>query len=317
MIAAVGDLENGVCAAGLLVAGRPVVVLYSGGRDSTCLLDVATRIAGPRAVTALHVNYGLRSGADGDEAHCAATCAALGVALQVLRPQRPAAAGNVQAWARAQRYARARELAAGADIAAGHTATDQLETILYRLASSPSRRALRGMRPRDADLVRPLLHVTREQTAAHCRARGLAWREDPTNESRGFARGRIRHELVPALAAVHPAAGANVLALAEILAAEGDVLDELVEQVVGEGDPTSVGVAQLRALPPALARLVVQRLADAAAGEPAAGVARRAPEIAALPEHGIAALHLPHGVRASVRDGVIRFDRTPSRPVRK
>ena len=56
--------------------------------------------------------------------------------------------------------------ARGADVAAGHTATDQVETILYRLASSPSRRALLGMRPRDGLLVRPLLRFTREQTAA-------------------------------------------------------------------------------------------------------------------------------------------------------
>ena len=72
---------------------------------------------------------------------------------------------------------------AGADVAAGHTATDQVETILYRLASSPSRRALLGMRPREGRLVRPLLGVTRAQTAGHCRDRGLRWREDDSNAS--------------------------------------------------------------------------------------------------------------------------------------
>jgi tRNA(Ile)-lysidine synthase len=308
----VTDLEPAVRATGLIVPGGPLVVLYSGGRDSTCLLDVATRILGAAAVRALHLNYGLRPSADEDEAHCAATCEAFGVGLEVRRPRRPReGGGNLQAWARRERYAAARELA-GADraqIAAGHTATDQLETILYRLASSPSRRALLGMRPRERDLVRPLLACTREQTAAHCRARGLGWREDETNESDRYARGRVRHELVPALARVHPAAAANVLALAEVLAAEATVLDELVDAVLGGA--TEVPVTRLRAQPPALRRLVVQRLADLAAGEPAAGVARRAEEVAALPEHGTAALHLPHGVRATVRGGVIRFDRTP------
>ena len=66
-------------------------------------------------------------------------------------------------------------------VAAAHTATDQAETILYRLAASPGRRALLGMPARSGRLVRPLLGVTREETAAWCRARGLAWREDATN----------------------------------------------------------------------------------------------------------------------------------------
>ena len=310
------DLEPAVRDTGLLAPGRPVIVLYSGGRDSTCLLDLAARIAGPGSVAALHVNYGLRDEAAEDERHCRATCAALGVALEVRRVPRPAGAGNLQAWARVQRYDAAAALAGGrgADVAAGHTATDQVETILYRLASSPSRRALLGMRPRDDSdppLVRPLLRFTREQTAAHCRACGLGWREDASNATDAYARGRVRHELVPALERAHPAASANVLALAEILAAEAAVLDELVDGLLDGRD--EVTVQALRAQPPALRRLVVQRLADATAGEPAAGVARRAEEVAALPEIGTASLHLPHGVRATARRGVIRFDRTPPR----
>ncbi|PZS07537.1 MAG: hypothetical protein DLM64_14755, partial [Solirubrobacterales bacterium] len=75
-----------VRADGLLAAGRPVVVLYSGGRDSTCLLELAVRIAGRDAVGALHVNYRLRAAADGDEAHCARLCERLGVPLEIRRP---------------------------------------------------------------------------------------------------------------------------------------------------------------------------------------------------------------------------------------
>ena len=66
---------------------------------------------------------------------------------------------------------------------------------------------------------------TRAETAAHCRARGLEWRDDETNASGAYARNRIRHALVPALEQAHPAAQANVLALAEILAGEAEVLD--------------------------------------------------------------------------------------------
>jgi tRNA(Ile)-lysidine synthase len=285
--------------------------MLSGGRDSTCLLDLAVRIAGAGAVTALHVNYGLREAAAGDEAHCAALADSLGVPLTVTHPGSPSL-GNLQAWARDARYGAAAEIAIrnASDVAAGHTATDQVETILYRLASSPSRRALLGMRPREGSLVRPLLPFTREQTAAYCSERGLAWREDETNDTDRYARGRVRHGLVPELRAIHPAAEANILQLAALLRDEADVLDELVDETLA-GRP-GIALATLAALPPALARLVVQRLADRAAGGPAPGVTRRLPEIVAMGSS--ARLDLPSGVRATTDDGVVTFSRTPALP---
>jgi tRNA(Ile)-lysidine synthase len=306
------ELERRVRADGLLAAGRPVVVLYSGGCDSTCLLDLAVAVAGPDAVRALHVNYGLRAAADQDERHCRLTARDLGIELSVHRPAAPSPpTGNVQAWARDERYAAADRLARACDgdVAAGHNATDQVESILYRLASSPSRRALLGMRAREGRVVRPLLSFTRAQTAAHCRARVLVWCEDETNASGAYARNRIRHALVPALEQAHPAAQANVLALAEILAGEAEVLAELVESILDGRDEVVLSV--LRAQPPALQRLIVQRLADTAAGEPAAGVARRAADVAALPDTGTASIDLPHRVRATARRGIVRFTRTP------
>jgi tRNA(Ile)-lysidine synthase len=314
----VSDLIEGVRAGGLLQQGRPVVVMYSGGRDSTCLLDLAVHVAGPAAVSALHVNYGLRAGADSDERHCAELCEHLGVQLDVRRPVRVGGAGsgggNLQAWARDERYRAAADLALarGADVAAGHTRSDQVETILYRIASSPSRRALLGMRLRDGALIRPLLGLTREQTGEYCRQRGLRWRDDESNDSAAYARNRIRRELVPALERAHPAAQDNLLALAEILRGEAEVLDELVDGILlGRGE---VSLATLRELSPALRRLVVQRLADDAVGGPAAGAARRADDVAAMSDTGTAALDLPNGVRATAERGIVRFGATPPLP---
>lgn len=300
-----------VRAGGLLPAGAPVVVLLSGGRDSVCLLDLAVRLAGAPAVAAVHVNYGLRAEADGDERHCVALCERLGVPLTVERPRHDDGAGNVQAWAREQRYAAAERLARRreppAAIAAGHTADDQVETILYRVASSPSRRALLGMRPRDGLLVRPLLGLTRADTTAWCRAHGLAWRDDATNDGGRYARNRVRHGLIPALREAHPAAEANVLRLAEVLRDEAEVLDALVAgELAADG---TIALDRLAALAPALRRLVVQRLADDAAGRPVPGAARHAEEVAALRRRGTARLDLGGGVQAVAEYGVVRAER--------
>jgi tRNA(Ile)-lysidine synthase len=299
---------------GLLPDGARVVAMLSGGRDSICLLDVAVRLLGADQVTALHVDYGLRDDSERDEAHCRALCERLGVRLEVERPRRPEGPGNLQAWARDTRYAAATRLAEGDEtlIAAGHTADDQVETILYRLASSPSRRALLGMKPRDGKLVRPLLSVTREQTTAYCEERGLPWRDDPTNAESSYARNRVRHGLAKAIAEVHPAATCNVLRLAELLRDEAEVLDELVAaELDGSGGSPrgTIELDRLADLPSALRRLVVQRLADRAAGRPVAGAANHADEVAGLRRTGTAMLDLGGGVRAIAERGVLRAER--------
>jgi tRNA(Ile)-lysidine synthase len=306
-----GDLYAQVAATGLLEPGRRVLVLLSGGRDSVCLLDLAVRISGD--VAALHVDYGLRDAAAADAAFCAELCERVGVELHVRRPRRPE--GNLQAWARDQRYAEAARivLGRGGDIAAGHTSSDQVETVLYRLAASPGRRALLGMHAREGRLVRPLLGVTREQTAAHCEARGLEWREDASNATPAFARNRVRAELLPALRSLHPAAEANVLRTLALLRDEAAVLDAVVDAALEEaGDPPALDA--LRALPPALRRLAVQRLADRTVGGQAPAIGHRAAEVLALAEGG--SLDVGGGLRAEARGGALRFgpSRGPAAP---
>jgi tRNA(Ile)-lysidine synthase len=279
------------------------------------MLDLAVRVAGPQAVTALHVNYGLRDDCKEDERHCAALCESLGVPLEIERPQRPEGPGNLQAWARDTRYAAAIELAQPrrATILTGHTADDQVETILYRLASSPSRRALLGMRPHDGTLARPLLGFTRAETTAYCEQRGLAWRDDGSNAEPIYARNRVRHGLLPELARIHPAAAQNVLRTAALLRDEAEVLDALVDAEVDGSSGSARGTIsldRLQELPPALRRLVVQRLADGAAGQPVPGAARFAEQVTALRRTGTAMLDLGGGVRAVVERGTLRAEQS-------
>jgi tRNA(Ile)-lysidine synthetase-like protein len=181
---------------GLIEPGGDVLCLVSGGADSTCLWHVL-RGLGYR-VAALHVAHGLR-GAESEED--ARFCRGLLGAEVVDAPGR----GLSEAELREQRYSFARDRLR----ATGHTASDQLETVLYRLVS---RGAVAGIEPRRADgVVRPLLPVRREETEAYCRAEGLDFREDSSNPD--TRRGLIRDEILPLLRRLHPGAERNLLAL--------------------------------------------------------------------------------------------------------
>jgi tRNA(Ile)-lysidine synthase len=315
----VEQVRDAVRAGGLLAGGRPVLAMLSGGRDSTCLLDVAVALCGRELVVALHVNYGLREQAAAEEARCAELCRALGVGLDVVTvgsEQGPAQAGsgNLQAWARELRYSVAGERAEAADgvLATGHTASDQVETILYRLAASPGRRALLGMPAAEGRLVRPLLGITREQTAAYCRERELSWCEDESNTDARYARSRVRHGLLPALRAVHPAAESNVVRTAQLLREETALLDALVDAELEAG--AGISIARLAELPVALARLVVVRLAERAAGTYVPQAGERVAELIALARRGgRAELHVGGRAGAVIEDGTLTMIRLPER----
>lgn len=293
--------------------GRPLLAMLSGGRDSVCLLDVAARICGREAVSALHVNYGLRSAAADEQRRCEALCEQLGVSLTVIRAEWDGV-GNLQAWARDVRYEAARELARphDAEIATGHTATDQVETVLYRLAASPGRRALLGIPARERGVIRPLLSLTRQETALYCHGRRLKWSEDESNDSERYARNRVRAGLLPALREIHPAAERNVLRTAELLREETELLDALVDAELAGGE--TIELARLAEMPRALARLVLVRLAERARGGLAPHAGDYVEELLALSaRRGTAELHVGGGVGAVLRGGRLRMARLPPR----
>jgi tRNA(Ile)-lysidine synthase len=310
-----GDPERPLEAArdsGLVEAGRPLLVLLSGGGDSVCLLDVALRLGAE--VSALHVNYGLRDGADEDEELCQDLCDRLEVPLTVERPEL-GEGGNLQERAREVRYALAEGHAAG-DYAAAHTATDQAETVLYRLAVSPGRRALLGMEPRRGRLVRPLLEATREDARAYCRARGLRWREDPSNADRRFARATVRHDVLDALRSLNPAAERAIADTAHELRDESEVLERAAAEALERlGGGPAVSLADLAGEPPAVGRLVLRAMAERAAGGLHALSRADADAISRLGrEGGTRSLDLGGGLRAVVEYGTVRFSLGPDAP---
>lgn len=297
-------------ASGLIHAGEPLLVMLSGGADSTCLLDVAVRLKA--RATALHVNYRLRPESDDDERHCRALCAGLGVPLHVERVEL-APLGNLQAEARAARYALAEQHAAG-DYAAAHTLSDQAETVVYRLAASPGRRALLAMAPRRGRLVRPLLELPRSEVRDYCRARGLVWREDASNRDRRFARARVREEVMPALEQLAPAAERTIAETAAMLRDEAEVLEQAVDAALARvGGAPAVQRAELEREPAAIRRLVLRRLAEAATGGICSLSRSEADAVLRLGRTGgSTSLDLGGGLRAVVEYGTLRFSREPA-----
>lgn len=208
----------------LLSPGEPVAALVSGGADSCCLWHVLRELGHP--VQAVHVNHHLRGEeSEGDAAFCRDVLGAEVV-------DAPPAA--TEAELRDLRYGLTARFGLRAT---GHTASDQVETVLYRLVASG---AAKGIKPRREDgVVRPLLPLWREETEAYCRAAGLAFRTDSTNPA--TRRGLIRSEILPLLRRLHPGADANLLALAQ----EASPLPARVER----------GVAELLARPAGSARV--------------------------------------------------------------
>jgi tRNA(Ile)-lysidine synthase len=178
----------------LIEPGGEVRCLVSGGADSTCLWHALASLG--YRTSALHVNHRLR-GADSDldASFCREVLGAEVIELD--------GRGLGEAALRDQRYS----VGQGALRATGHTASDQVETILYRLVS---RGAATGIEPRRADgVVRPLLTVWRSETAAYCEAEGIGFRVDASNAA--TKRGLIRDEVLPLLRRLHPAAEENIL----------------------------------------------------------------------------------------------------------
>jgi tRNA(Ile)-lysidine synthase len=192
-------IESFIRERGLIEPGGEVTCLVSGGADSTCLWH-ALGALGYR-VSAVHVAHGLR-GAESDED--ARFCReAFGAEVLSCSEQ----LSTTEAALRDLRYS----LTAGRLRATGHTASDQIESVLLGLVASGTPQRIQAKR--EDGVVRPLLGLWREETRAYCQERGLPYREDSSNPE--TKRGLIRAEILPLLERLDPRARASLLALAD------------------------------------------------------------------------------------------------------
>jgi tRNA(Ile)-lysidine synthase len=206
-------VEEHIRARELIAPGGDIVCLVSGGPDSTCLWHVLRELG--YQVSALHVNHGLR-GAESDEdgRFC----------REQLGAEVVDAPGKTEAELRELRYSFATDRLR----ATGHTASDQVETVLYRLVSSGRPGGIKAKR--EDGVVRPLLTVWREEAEAYCRFVGMPFRVDSSNPD--TKRGLIRERIVPLLRELDERAEQNLLALAE---GRPSRLDALLASAEGSG----------------------------------------------------------------------------------
>lgn len=208
----------------LIQSGASVTCLVSAGADSTCLWHVLRELG--YDVDAVHVAHGLRGEESDDDAEFCRDVLGATVVSRVAESR-----GAGEAALRAIRY----ESTAGVGVrATGHTASDQVETVLYRLVSSGN---AKGIKPKREDgVIRPLLDVWREDTLRYCDEHGLEYRIDSSNAD--TKRGLIRSEILPLLRRLHPAADRNLLALTEETGRLPRELERTLSALLASGEGT-------------------------------------------------------------------------------
>ena len=311
----------------------------SGGADSMALLHLLLALQKEYdfELSVCHVNHGLRGEtADRDEAFVRDACAKLGVPLRVFHPAEvgfvvPPHAG--EDWARKLRYACFEQLRReGIDcIATAHTASDQAETLLFRLARGTGLHGAGGIRPKRPGYCRPLLCLTRAKTEEVCTACGQRWVTDETNEGDDYARNRLRHAALPALASANGAAEENLARFCEKAARADAYLARQAQQLLaaaGEHLPAKLpagaryaqvageliwGLEPLQAADPLILETALHTLT---------APVRDAEEkyirlLAALVQRGSGAVQLTGSTRFCAGEGVFWQEQTPDASARQ
>ncbi|HTF90277.1 MAG TPA: tRNA lysidine(34) synthetase TilS [Planctomycetota bacterium] len=268
-----------------ITPGEPLLVALSGGADSVLLLYLARHARPAHPLRAVHVDHGLRGEESrADARFCEALCAELGVDFAVRSLDLDGRRQGLEARARAARYGVLVEEASrfqNATIVTAHHADDALETLLLRwtrgtraggLAALAARRSFQAA-PK-VSVVRPLISLRKDELRAWLAETGLEHREDSSNADLGFARNRVRRELLPAIEnAAGPAAIENLFAFARAVQGLESALDHATAHLTWTALPHArargareglrggmLARGALMALAPALRKRAIARL---------------------------------------------------------
>lgn len=213
-----------------------IILALSGGIDSMVLADMLLKSKTDFVLA--HCNFHLRGEeSDGDEQFVRDFAKRNGLTLYVKQFDTMAYAKehgvSIEMAARDLRYAWFEELRQqlGYDkIAVAHHADDQLETFFINLLRGAGIRGLKGMRPVNGNIIRPLLDKSREEIHQYAIENGIKWREDHTNAETQFLRNKIRHELLPVIDSISKEGRASILKSISHLASENELYRELVDE---------------------------------------------------------------------------------------
>ena len=207
-----------------------MVVGYSGGADSTCLIHLLAR--GKRNPIAAHLNHGQRPESEEEARKCAEFCQALGVSYAPGHADVPALAVErrvgIEEAGRIARYTFLHQVAqqfGAVRVATAHTLTDHVETVLLHIIRGSGRRGLGGIAAESGDLIRPMLAFDRETTRAYCKHHGLWFHDDPANVDDRHARSRLRNRVFPVLKELNPSIEEALARLAGVMREEDVFLD--------------------------------------------------------------------------------------------
>ncbi len=270
----------------MLSPGATVLVAVSGGPDSMALLAILQRlqpIYGIRLL-AVHIDHQLRGQESvRDALFVRQQAARLGTPCRVLQVEaagfRQTSGLSPQHAAREVRYAALAQLQkrlAADRVALGHMADDQTETILLRLLRGTGPAGLAGIPPIRPPYIRPLLSIRRQVLIDFLRREGMPWVQDSSNDKRIYQRNRVRLDVLPALRQHNPQIDERLYELADMMAAEHDLLERQVDAwyscIVRERSGQRL-VLQCRAyghVPLAIQRRLLRRLVDHHIDSPAA-----------------------------------------------
>ena len=251
---------------GLLESGSPVVVGLSGGADSTALLLILQQLG--YHCTAVHCNFHIRGAeSDRDQQFVTELCAELGIELIIRNYDTLSYAKqkgiSVEMAARELRYADfeliMRERRAKA-ICIAHHRDDSVETVLLNLIRGTGIKGLTGIKPRNGNIIRPLLCVSRKEIEEWLNQTGRTYVTDSTNLETDYTRNKIRLELIPLMRTINPGADSSIentaLHLQQAYAFYSQAIEQARSEVVTAGGPNlSINIAKLRLVPSAQALL--------------------------------------------------------------
>ncbi|HEY6896921.1 MAG TPA: tRNA lysidine(34) synthetase TilS [Rhodocyclaceae bacterium] len=209
--------------------GQTLCVAYSGGLDSTVLLDaLAHLLQGGAAfqLRAVHVDHGLSPHAKTWATHCTAVCGGLGVPLHVEPVVVVNRGGGVEAAARDVRY-RILDRQAADWILLAHHREDQAETLMLNLLRGAGVHGAAGMPEIRGRYLRPLLDVPRWELRKYALEHKLTWVEDESNASDALSRNFLRNQVIPQLQARFPAATQTLARMAQRCREASSLLDQL------------------------------------------------------------------------------------------